>query len=514
MRRLFVAVCALACAAVGFAVPLQTAQAAATNVVADWQLNEGAGATAMVDVGPNHLDGQIAADAAAHGLTTGVTEGVDTFYDWANRCPACEPVEDSRVIQVPDNDLLDIPDPTTTWSLEFRFRTTRPFGNIMQKGHSSSKGGQVKVQAPAGIVQCLFKGADGTRVGTGSPERLDDGEWHTVECVRTETQVKQFVDGVRVAVKNGSTGAINNNKPFTVGGKIPCDQITITCDYFVGDIDWVTIRTDAPPPGNQPPKAQFTNDDCPGRLCTFTSASTDNDGTIDSYAWTFGDGATSTAQNPTHQYAAPGTYTVTLTVTDNEGAADKVAHPVVVNPAEPPGPPGDVSAASGDRSATVSWRAPASQGDSPITAYVITTVPGGLSTTVPATARSAEMDGLRNGSTYQFTVAATNQAGTGDSAGTNAIRPAGLPRRATDLHSKARRHGAAVMWSPADGNGARILSYRVQTSTGKHQVVAGTVRRAVFQNMRSGAKVTFRVRAISRVGAGPWTRWTARVTVG
>ena len=37
------------------------------------------------------------------------------------------------------------------------------------------------------------------------------------------------------------------------------------------------------------------------------------------YAWSFGDGATSTARNPAHAYAAAGTYAVTLVVTDNAG---------------------------------------------------------------------------------------------------------------------------------------------------------------------------------------------------
>jgi len=54
--------------------------------------------------------------------------------------------------------------------------------------------------------------------------------------------------------------------------------------------------------------------------CNFTSTSSDPDGSVASYSWTFGDGATSTAQNPSHTYAAGGTYSVTLRVTDNQGA--------------------------------------------------------------------------------------------------------------------------------------------------------------------------------------------------
>jgi serine protease len=54
-----------------------------------------------------------------------------------------------------------------------------------------------------------------------------------------------------------------------------------------------------------------------GLTATFTDSSTDSGGTIGSHSWTFGDGATSTATNPSHTYAASGTYSVTETVTDS-----------------------------------------------------------------------------------------------------------------------------------------------------------------------------------------------------
>ena len=52
------------------------------------------------------------------------------------------------------------------------------------------------------------------------------------------------------------------------------------------------------------------------------SSSSDSDGTIASYAWKFGDGAVATGKTIAHTYNSAGRYTVTLTVTDNQGAQD------------------------------------------------------------------------------------------------------------------------------------------------------------------------------------------------
>ncbi len=55
------------------------------------------------------------------------------------------------------------------------------------------------------------------------------------------------------------------------------------------------------------------------------SGSSDTDGNIVSYAWDFGDGGTGTGVSPSHTYAAAGNYTVSLTVTDNDGLSDSAA---------------------------------------------------------------------------------------------------------------------------------------------------------------------------------------------
>ena len=87
----------------------------------------------------------------------------------------------------------------------------------------------------------------------------------------------------------------------------------------VGATSTPTSKTVTVTPPNQPPTANFTFS-CSGLTCNFTSTSNDPDGSIASYSWTFGDGGTATAQNPSHSYGAGGSYTVTLRVTDNVGA--------------------------------------------------------------------------------------------------------------------------------------------------------------------------------------------------
>lgn len=83
-------------------------------------------------------------------------------------------------------------------------------------------------------------------------------------------------------------------------------------------------------PVNQPPAAAFTVD-CAGLSCQFTDTSTDSDGTVVAWSWAFGDGATDAARNPTHEYAAAGTYTVVLAVEDDDDATGSAEQTVSVS---------------------------------------------------------------------------------------------------------------------------------------------------------------------------------------
>lgn len=91
---------------------------------------------------------------------------------------------------------------------------------------------------------------------------------------------------------------------------------------------------------NQPPVAN-ANGPYSGLVNTqvsFSSAgSNDPDGTIDTYEWQLGDGNTSLTANPTHIYTATGTYTITLTVTDNLGKTHSTSTTAVITDDSTPG---------------------------------------------------------------------------------------------------------------------------------------------------------------------------------
>ncbi|HMA82665.1 MAG TPA: PKD domain-containing protein, partial [Candidatus Thermoplasmatota archaeon] len=86
---------------------------------------------------------------------------------------------------------------------------------------------------------------------------------------------------------------------------------------------------------NTPPTANFTytpQNATDLQTITFTTCSTDPDGTITNCTWTFGDDTTNYSMNTTsHQYTDNGTYTVTLNVTDDDGDTDEYSTTITIS---------------------------------------------------------------------------------------------------------------------------------------------------------------------------------------
>ncbi|MCX6582613.1 MAG: PKD domain-containing protein [Candidatus Aminicenantes bacterium] len=102
-----------------------------------------------------------------------------------------------------------------------------------------------------------------------------------------------------------------------------------SCETFAyGEVEDYTANV-VSGTGNLPPVANFTFTTS-YLTATFTDTSTDPDGSVVAWSWNFGDGGTSTLRDPVHTYAAAGTYNVTLTVTDNDGATNPITKPVTV----------------------------------------------------------------------------------------------------------------------------------------------------------------------------------------
>ena len=141
--------------------------------------------------------------------------------------------------------------------------------------------------------------------------------------------------------------------------------------------------------------------------------------------------------------------TTSNTPTQGEGAVFLTFLNSFSASATAPGAPTNVAATPGDKQATVTWNAPASNGGSAITKYTVTPSPNG--TAVTSTGLSATVTSLTDGTAYTFTVTATNAAGTGvASSPSSPVTPAAV------ASLLMYNNGA---FGPVWGSGSQDLSY-------------------------------------------------------
>jgi PKD repeat protein len=177
-----------------------------------------------------------------------------------------------------------------------------------------------------------------------SPKAYNDGRWHHVAASQGADGLRLYVDGDLVG-QNGATQAQGYDGYWRIGGDNTWGSSSGT---FQGRLDEVAVYPTALAADtiathfalgttgrvpNQAPKAAFTQQAAFLDASFDATGSTDVDGTITGYAWDFGDGVQASGQTQAHAYAEAGTYTVTLTVTDDRGTTNRTQQDVTVKAA-------------------------------------------------------------------------------------------------------------------------------------------------------------------------------------
>ena len=176
--------------------------------------------------------------------------------------------------------------------------------------------------------------------------------------------------------------------------------------------------------------------------------------------------------------------------------------------------PAGVSATAGNASAAVTWTAPISDGGSEITGYTVTSSPsGGTASTTGGT--SATVSGLVNGTSYTFTVVATNTVGdSGPSAASAAVTASNVPDAPTGASATAGDGSASVTWTaPSSDGGTAITGYTVTSSPGGIIVSTDSATfSASFSNLTNGTPYTFSAVATNTSGNSASSAASAAVT--
>ena len=312
-----------------------------------WPMNETSGL---------QVNDRAAGTAASAGV--GVTDGRgNTGINW-NQPGA---ITGDTAAQLTDNDWSRVyalgaetaPDTFTTQAW-VRTSTTRGgrilgFGDL-QFGDSDHRDRHLWMDNTGRINFGVRAPDDTTRV-LRSANAYNDNQWHMLTATMSAVGMRLYVDGTLVGQNTTTQGEpylgywrVGGDWFNAVGPMQPWPNAP-TSRNFVGNVDEVAVYPTALSQaqvqaqyalrgggggGNQPPSASFTSG-ATGFTATFDgSGSSDPDGSIAGWAWSFGDGATATGATTSRTYAAPGTYAVTLTVTDNGGATGTSTRQVVV----------------------------------------------------------------------------------------------------------------------------------------------------------------------------------------
>jgi len=218
-------------------------------------------------------------------------------------------------------------DPTHTYTTAGVYTATVTATDDL--GASASESIQINVDAPptASFTTSPTQPAPGTSVSFNA-----SGSSDSVGTINQSLDSWNFGDPSSGSNNTASgptaSHAYANPGTYTV-------TLTVTNDAGQTATSQRQVIVDDPPTATVTPSATLTT---PGSAVSFSStaaASPSTGGTITTYSWNFGDGSTlnGTDADPSHAYASPGVYNVTLTVTDNFGGSYTASTQVTVDAA-------------------------------------------------------------------------------------------------------------------------------------------------------------------------------------
>lgn len=168
----------------------------------------------------------------------------------------------------------------------------------------------------------------------------------------------------------------------------------------------------------------------------------------------------------------------------------------------PPSAPTGVAADAMDGRAAVSFGPPGADGGDVVAAYTVVADPGGESIT--ATQSPVVMTGLANGTSYTFSVTATNLAGAGPAATSNTVTPAGVPPAPAQPVVRQLKRSVRVTFRVPNANGSPITFFTVGMIPGE-RTIRVTHNVVTVTDLPVGKLVRFRVSATNGVGTSRWS---------